>query len=186
MKESIKSFLNKLLFLSIILFIFSCGEDDKNANDPLLGYYTISKSVLTSECSSQDGAVTLPAGTDVTAEILNAFLSDIVCTSTTDKAIEISDNGKIFFVCRVEGKKQDQGTWAINAERTELTLTLVIQGSPIPLKLTGFTESSTKISGNVASIPVPPLLLSTVESLFSGVTDQAILISIDIDLEKLN
>ena len=183
--KDIKSTLNVILFFTIIFSFLSCEEDGKGAKDPLLGFYTISKSVLTADCASQNGAATLPSGTNVTAEILNAFLSDIVCNSTADKAIEIADNGKIYFACRVEGKQQDQGSWAINADRSELTLTLIIQGQPVPLKLTGFTESGSKIGGNVASIPVPPLLLSSLESLFSGVDDQAILISIDIELEKL-
>ena len=64
-------------------------------------------------------------------------------------------------------------------------MTLLIEGNLIPLKLTGLQESTIKVSGNVASLPVPPLLLASVESLFSGVDDQAILISIDIELEKL-
>ena len=39
---------------------------------------------------------------------------------------------------------------------------------------------------NVASIPVPPSLLASVDPLFAGVTDVAIPISIDMELEKLN
>ena len=35
-------------------------------------------------------------------------------------------------------------------------------------------------------IPVPPTLLASVNSQFSGVTDEAVLISIDIELERLN
>ena len=65
-------------------------------------------------------------------------------------------------------------------------MTLLIQDVPVPLKLSNLVESSTKIAGNVASIPVPPALLATVNSQFSGVTDEAVLISIDIELERLN
>ena len=54
------------------------------------------------------------------------------------------------------------------------------------MKLVNLVESSTKIAGNVASIPVPPILLAAVNPLFSGITDQAVLISIDIELERLN
>ena len=86
----------------------------------------------------------------------------------------------------MEGKKQDQGSWAINSDRSELTLTLLIEGNLIPLKLTGLQESTIKVSGNVASLPVPPLLLASVEALFSGDSDEAILINFDIELEKLN
>jgi len=56
----------------------------------------------------------------------------------------------------------------------------------VPVKLTGLQESAAKVSGNVAAVPVPPLLLASVEALFSGVTDLAILINFDIELEKLN
>ena len=185
MKE-IKSFLTIILILISSFLIFSCEEDGNNAKEPLLGFYTISKSTLTAPCASQNGAATLPAGTDVSAPILNAFLSDIECASAGDKAIEIAENGKIYFACRVEGKKQDQGSWAINSDRTELTLTLLIQGNLVPVKLTGLQESAVKVSGNVAAVPVPPLLLASVEALFSGVSDEAILINFDIELEKLN
>ena len=106
--------------------------------------------------------------------------------SNANKAIEIAENNKINFVCRLEDKSQDQGSWAINDARSEFTLTLLIQGNLVPLKLTNLVESSTKIAGNVASIPVPPSLLAAVNSGFAGVTDQAVLISIDIELERLN
>ena len=98
----------------------------------------------------------------------------------------MANNNKINFVCRLEDKSQDQGSWAINESRTEFTLTLLIQGNLVPLKLTSLVESSSKIAGNVASIPVPPILLASVNSAFSGITDQAVLISIDIELERLN
>ena len=76
--------------------------------------------------------------------------------------------------------------WKICCRLDSFTLTLLIQGNVVPLKLTGLQESSTKISGNVASIPVPPALLASVNPLFAGVTDQAVPISIDIELERLN
>ena len=177
-----------LSFLLIFSFSFiSCDDDSEDiAGEPLLGIYTISKSVLTADATSQNGLVSIPAGTNVTAAIVTAFLSEIECNSSANKAIEISENNKINFVCRLENKSQDQGSWAINEARTEFTLTLLIQGNLVPLKLVGLQESSTKIAGNVASIPVPPTLLAAVNSQFAGVTDQAVLISIDIELERLN
>ena len=88
-----------------------------------LGIYTISKSVLTAiDATSQNGLVSIPAGTNVTAAIVTAFLSEIECNSSANKAIEISENNKINFVCRLENKSQDQGSWAINEARTEFTL----------------------------------------------------------------
>ncbi len=76
MKE-IKSFLTIILLFASSFLIISCEEEGNNAKEPLLGFYTISKSTLTAPCASQNGAATLPAGTDVSAPILNAFLSDI-------------------------------------------------------------------------------------------------------------
>ena len=89
-------------------------------------------------------------------------------------------------MCRFEDKKQDQGSWLLNESRTEFTMTLLIQGNLVPLKLTGLKETSSSISGNVASIPVPPTLLAQVNPDFTNVSDPAVLISIDITLEKLN
>ena len=174
------------LFVLLLLFI-SCSDDDVVVTkEPLLGVYTISKSILTSDAVSQNGAASIASGTNITAAIVTAFLSEIDCSSSADKAIEVSENNKIYFICRLEGKQQEQGSWSINDARTEFTLTLLIQGNVVPLKLTGLQESSTKISGNVASIPVPPALLASVNPLFGQVTDQAVLISIDIELERLN
>jgi len=65
-------------------------------------------------------------------------------------------------------------------------MTLLIQGNLVPLKLTNLIESSSKVSGNVASIPVPPVLLASVNPAFAGILDQAVLISIDLELERLN
>ncbi len=175
------------LFLIFSLVFIACDDEADNVSkEPLVGTYTISKSVLTSDATSANGLVSIASGTNITAAIVTAFLSEIECSSSANKAIEIAENNKINFVCRLEDKTQEQGSWAINEARTEFTLTLLIQGTLVPLKLTGLQESSSKISGNIASIPVPPLLLSTINSQFSGVTDQAILISIDIELERLN
>ena len=65
-------------------------------------------------------------------------------------------------------------------------MTLLIQGNLVPLKLTGLQETANSISGNVQSIPVPPTLLASVNPAFANVSDPAVLISIDITLERLN
>ena len=177
-----------LSYLLLFSFVFiSCDDDSDDVNrEPLLGIYTISKSILTADATSANGLASIPSGTNITAAIVTAFLSEIECTSSANKAIEIAENNKINFVCRLENKSQDQGSWAINEARTEFTLTLLIQGNLVPLKLVSLQESSSRIAGNVASIPVPPALLAGVNSQFAGVTDQAVLISIDIELERLN
>ena len=181
-------YISYLLIFSFLVFSFSCDDSDENteASEPLLGIYTISKSVLTSNATSANGAATIPSGTNITSAIVTAFLSEIDCNSSANKAIEVAENNIINFICRYENVTQEQGSWAINPSRSELTLTLLIQGNLVPLKLTSLVESSSKIAGNVASIPVPPSLLASVDPLFAGVTDLAILISIDMELERLN
>ena len=177
--------INFLFVFSLLLF--SCDSSEENvASEPLLGIYTISKSVLTADATSYNGAATVASGTDISAEIVTAFLGEIVCQSAANKAIEIADGNKINFICRFEDKTQDQGSWAINAQRTELTLTLLIQGNLVPLKITSVVESSSKISGNIASIPVPPILLASINPLFSGILEEYLLISINLELERLN
>jgi len=180
---------NKLLNILIVctFFLLSCDDEEgASTKEPLLGMYTISKSVLTSDATSANGLASISSGTDVTSAIVTAFLSEITCNSAANKAIEVAENNKINFVCRLENKTQDQGSWAINESRSEFTMTLLIQGNLVPLKLSNLVESSTKIAGNVSSIPVPPTLLASVNNAFAGVTDQAVLISIDIELERLN
>lgn len=180
---------NKLLNILIVFtfFLLSCDDEEgASTKEPLLGMYTISKSVLTSDATSANGLASISSGTDITSAIITAFLSEITCNSGANKAIEVAENNKINFVCRLENKTQDQGSWAINESRSEFTMTLLIQGNLVPLKLSNLVESSTKIAGNVSSIPVPPTLLASVNNAFAGVTDQAVLISIDIELERLN
>ena len=141
-------YINYLLVFSFLVFSFSCGDadEDAEASEPLLGVYTISKSVLSSDATSANGAATIPSGTNITSAIVTAFLSEIDCNSSANKAIEIAENNIINFICRYENVTQEQGSWAINLARTELTLTLVIQGNLVPLKLTSLVESSSKIS----------------------------------------
>ena len=95
------------LFVITLLFISCSDDDDAVSKEPLLGVYTISKSVLTSDAVSQNGAASVASGTNVTAAIVTAFLSEIDCSSSADKGIEIAENNKIYFVCRLEGKQQD-------------------------------------------------------------------------------
>lgn len=177
--------INYILVFSFLFFSCDSSEDNE-VSEPLLGLYTISKSVLTTDATSANGAATVPSGTDISAAIITAFLSEIECQSAANKAIEIADGNKINFVCRFENKTQDQGSWALNAQRTEFTLTLLIQGTLVPLKITNLVESSSKVVGNVASIPVPPILLASVNQAFAGILDQAVLISIQLELERLN
>ena len=175
-------------YLFVLAFLFvSCDDtDDDSSSEPLLGLYTISSSVLTSDAVSANGAATVSSGTDITSTIVTSFLAEIQCQGSANKAIEVADNNKINFVCRFEDKKQDQGSWLLNDSRSEFTMTLLIQGNLVPLKLTGLQETANSISGNVQSIPVPPTLLASVNPDFANVSDPAVLISIDITLERLN
>ena len=175
-------------YLFVLAFLFvSCDDtDDDASSEPLLGLYTISSSVLTSDAVSANGAATVASGTDITSTIVTSFLAEIQCQGSANKAIEVASNNKINFVCRFEDKKQDQGSWLLNDSRSEFTMTLLIQGNLVPLKLTGLQETANSISGNVQSIPVPPTLLASVNPDFANVSDPAVLISIDITLEKLN
>ena len=77
------------LFVITLLFISCSDDDDAVSKEPLLGVYTISKSVLTSDAVSQNGAASVASGTNVTAAIVTAFLSEIDCSSSADKGIEI-------------------------------------------------------------------------------------------------
>ena len=137
-------YISYLLIFSFLVISFSCDDSDENteASEPLLGIYTISKAVLTSDATSGNGAAIIPSGTNITSAIVTAFLSEIDCNSSANKAIEVAENNIINFICRYENVTQEQGSWAINPSRSELTLTLLIQGNLVPLKLTSLVESS--------------------------------------------
>ena len=178
-------FINYLFVLSF-LFVSCDDAEDSASSEPLLGLYTISSSVLTADATSANGEATVLSGTDITSTIVTSFLAEIQCQGSANKAIEVASNNKINFVCRFEDKKQDQGSWLLNESRTEFTMTLSIQGNLVPLKLTSLVETANSISGNVQSIPVPPALLASVNPDFVNVSDPAVLIAMDITLEKLN
>ena len=93
-------YINYLLVFSFLVFSFSCGDadEDAEASEPLLGIYTISKSVLSSDATSSNGAATIPSGTNITSAIVTAFLSEIDCNSSANKAIEIAENNIINFI----------------------------------------------------------------------------------------
>ena len=117
---------NKLLNILIVcmFFLLSCDDEEgASTKEPLLGMYTISKSVLTSDATSANGLASISSGTDITSAIITAFLSEITCNSGANKAIEVAENNKINFVCRLENKTQDQVSWAINESRSEFTMT---------------------------------------------------------------
>jgi len=115
-------FINYLLVLAF-LFVSCDDTDDAASSEPLLGLYTISSSVLTSDAVSANGAATVASGTDITSTIVTSFLAEIQCQGSANKAIEVASNNKINFVCRFEDKKQDQGSWLLNDSRSEFTMT---------------------------------------------------------------
>ena len=65
-----------LSYLLILSFVFiSCDDDsDAETKEPLLGIYTISKSILTADATSANGLATIGAGTLVGIEILDAVI----------------------------------------------------------------------------------------------------------------
>ena len=68
-------------YLFVLAFLFvSCDDtDDDASSEPLLGLYTISSSVLTSDAVSANGAATVASGTDITSTIVTSFLAEIQC-----------------------------------------------------------------------------------------------------------
>ena len=103
-------YISYLLIFLFLIFSFSCDDADENAeaSEPLLGIYTISKAVLTSDATSGNGAAIIPSGTNITSAIVTAFLSEINCNSSANKAIEVAENNIINFICRYENVTQSK------------------------------------------------------------------------------
>jgi hypothetical protein len=79
----------------------------------------------------------------------------------------------------------EKGSWSITEDRSELTLTLNINSQIVPLVLINLNEFDGGVSGIVASIPVPPALLSFVNGEFIKVQDPAVLISLELTFSRV-
>jgi hypothetical protein len=150
------------LLIGSIFIAISCNKDEED-QDPLVGKYQLANVQLANAFILAD-TIAIPQGQDVTPLMQSVLFGAVNCNNTLNTRIELKENGQIFLSCEGEDKSIQNGTWSINGQRTELSLTINIsfdQGAttmPFPLVLSGFTETANSISGVIQGVPLPPLI----------------------------
>ncbi len=174
-----------LIFLCAFAFV-SCGDDDENGGadpDPLVGTFVISSAVLADDLLDPvSQAVILDAGTNITNALFAAFLLEANCNDLANARIELKADGQIFYTCLNEGTSFANGTWSINADRTQLSLVINIQGNPVPLDLTNFNEAN--LSGLVINLPLTPEILLAIDPTLMDLNSPFYLSNVNMQLGK--
>ena len=140
-----------------LLTLYACNKSSVSI-DPLVGKYVISSTTLANDFIYNKDTL-LPAGTDLTVAINAALLASASCSNPVDTRLELKNNGQIWYDCEGENNNKQNGTWEINAARTELTLTLNVPinsiNAAVPLKISNLQVSAIQVSGST-TIPLPP------------------------------
>ena len=181
------------LFIFSLVFFMSC--DDGSEPEPelydLSGIYTFKKAVLQTEIQIPGIPIPIPAGRDITNEMADGLLAEAPCKDPDNGAVELKSNFKLFFACIGEEDELDAGTWMVDDERTELTLSLSVSTGNLALKLKDLDidEVNDVIGGTITSFPITKTLLAGFlegvpgADIILGGLDENFTILVDVDIE---
>ena len=162
-------YLSRLLCLFIVVSMTACGDDDDDDDDnddmmvdPLVATYT-----FTSATFAQATTVIIPnpadgtpvpapfaVGDDAVLFVGDAIVGAAECNEGVEVGIELRENGTAFYVCNGAGTEVQQGSWEVNADRSEFKLTITTLTPPVDVIMPGFTLTSGVLRGT-AGIPIP-------------------------------
>jgi hypothetical protein len=158
--------------LAAVFTFTSCSDDEEPEEDPTLaGVYQMQEAILTSDIVDVEDSVVIPSGSNVTAIMGGGIFGASPCDDPTNTAVDMRDDGKLFFVCvGSESGKQgvDAGSWEENVTLTTLTLDLnatVVPPIGYSLSITSVSKTGTAIDGTIGSVPMPNTLLNQVVGL---------------------
>ncbi len=194
-----------LIFFSLSmgsLVLVSCGDDDQPAEEEydLSGNYKIQKATLTSGGAQIAAALGVPAAlipTDITAQMSGAFLGEAPCTNPSNGAVNLRPNFELFFVCIGETNQAKTGTWAVNAQRTELSLNLSVSTGNFALVISdlAINEATDVVGGNLNNFPITKSFLAGFlaglpaaqrDAILAGIPDNTVvLINVAIEFKKV-
>jgi hypothetical protein len=170
MKIALNYSLNRFFVLAVIvlptLWMSSCDDSEDVAAWQWPGLYTINKVTLQTPINLNLGAgpISIPAGTDITAQIAGGLLGAAPCTSPQNAVVELKSNNELFFSCVNEttaGLKA--GTWEY--KETENSLILNLASPPLAgalaLKIENVTTNQTTniAAGKINNFPLTPQLM---------------------------
>jgi len=155
MKE-IKFIISGLFLAAFALLLVTCEKKKEEEVDPLVGTYTFTSAILndTVHMKLQGLDIVIYPGTDAALFVSEGLLGAAPCDDSTNAAVELKSDGKIFYACVSETKEAQMGTWLINTERTILTLN-ISNPNAFGLTISNLTITANSFSGTVENFPLP-------------------------------
>ena len=167
LKSTFRVLLASTLIITI-LFAMSC---DNGSDEPepelydLSGVYKFKEAKLQTKVTITIGVfpITVPAGTDVTDELSDGLLATAPCNDPENGAVELKASNELFFACIGESNEAKAGSWSVDEDRTELTLSLASPPLPAALALKienlDINETTDVIGGSIIKFPLTPDLM---------------------------
>jgi hypothetical protein len=145
------------LFIAVFaLLLVTCEKKKDEEIDPLVGTYTFSSATLndTVRMKLQGLDIVIYPGTDARLFVSEGLLGAAPCDDSTNAAVELKSDGKVFYACLNETNEAQMGTWLINTERTILQMNL-FNPQPFQLEISDLVTTATTFSGTVINFPLP-------------------------------
>jgi hypothetical protein len=144
-----------LCITALILLFVACDENGEET-DPLVGTYVFEYATFndTVHITVQQQEMAFPPGTDAATFVGPGLLGAAPCDNAENAAIELKEDGTVYFACLNETNEEQMGTWSINKERTELTLNISTP-APFLLNITDLDATTTSFAGTVTNFPLP-------------------------------
>jgi hypothetical protein len=145
------------LFLAALGLLFgACDKKEEETIDPLVGIYTFTSAIFndTVRMKTPIGNVVFPPSFDASYFVTDGLLGAAPCDDSTNAAVELKSDGKIFYACLFETNEAQMGTWLINTDRTILTLN-ISNPQAFQLTISDLIISTSSFSGTVENFPLP-------------------------------
>jgi hypothetical protein len=156
-------------FVLAAVFTFtSCSDDPVEVTETLAGVYQMDNATLNDDVVDAKDSVIIPSGADVTLIMGGGIFGASPCQNPANSAIDMRDDGKLFFVCIGSESATpgvDAGSWTENSSLTTLTLSLnatVVPPLGFELSIISVSRSGSTVNGTIPGVPLPSTLLAQV------------------------
>jgi len=154
------SFLLMGVMLSTSMLFTSCSEDDDT--DPLVGTYAFTLGTMINTTNvvfpsaTSIGTIAANDQTTTTLIIGQGLYASSPCATATNARTELRADGTLWNVCAGgDAAEAQQGAWVIDAGRTQLTLTVTVEGvGSLDIVLSGFVDNGVTITGRIENFPL--------------------------------
>ena len=152
-----KFHISGLFIVVFALLLVTCEKEKDEEVDPLVGIYEFGTSTLNDTVHMKVplfGDITMMPGNSADILVEQGLLGAAPCDDSTNAAVELKSDGKIFYVCQNETNEAQMGTWLINTERTILQLN-ISNPQAFQLTISNLTITADAFSGTVENFPLP-------------------------------